>query len=217
MLTKIVLPLLSSGRMPKWLPTVLGGACAGAAVGYLVARDGDRPRATARVGTTVPPITTTARMPRSTPYPSSRRPPPPYPVPTLGGVVLRSLGDQPLGFVYEAVPGRRGSARKSRPSLSSIVDVTSRPQTTFQGERLVVPSGIANHFEIRDIKIGRRSQLASAEALPAAAFSENAETVHLILDLALVGQDVTLVVENITSKPQRFTAVLFGSPRRGLV
>src|SRR5271170_7764600 len=43
MLTKAVLPLLSSGRTPKWLPIVLGGACVGAGVAYLVARDTDRP------------------------------------------------------------------------------------------------------------------------------------------------------------------------------
>jgi len=216
MLTKAVLPLLSSGRTPKWLPIVLGGACVGAGVAYLVARDTDRPGLMPRgEGATAQP---TPSIPRSTPYPSRNNRPSPYPPPTLGGVVLRNRGEIPIGFLYEAVPGKPRSSKKARPSLlASIVDVTSRPPMTFQGERLVVPSGIANYFEIRDIKIARRSQLASAEALPATTFTENAETVHFDMDVAVVGQDITIVVENVSAKPQRFTAALIGSPRHGLV
>jgi len=215
MLTKTVLPLLvgSSGRAPKWLPMVLGGACAGAGLAYVLFRDSDQPRSTPR-GLTAQPVTS---VPRSTPYPPGMRRPSPYPLPTMGVSVVRGRGEMPLGFVYEAVPGKRGGSKKAASNVASnVVDVTSRPQSTFHGERLVVPSGIANFFEIRDIRVGRRSQLASAEALPAAAFSENAETVQLVLEVALVGQDVTLVVENITARPHRFTAALVGAQSHGL-
>jgi hypothetical protein len=150
---------------------------------------------------------------------------------------LRDLREFPLGF-YEVIPGETRLSRDeakaliktykkkllqylvgeiercpSAPGRSSVgcVDVVSRPQIVFRGERLVVPSSIAQFFAIVDIKVGNRSQLANSTALPASTFAENAVGVRLSLDTATVAQDIALVVENVSPDTQTFIAALIGT------
>ena len=99
------------------------------------------------------------------------------------------------------------------PIPGGAIDVVSRPQIVFRGERLVVPSSIASFFALIDIKVGNRSQLANSTALPAQVFQENAVGVRLALDTAVVAQDIALIVENVSASgsAETFIAALIGT------
>jgi len=116
---------------------------------------------------------------------------------------LRDMREFPLGFFQSGIS-----------MIMGAIDVVSRPQIVFRGERLVVPSSIASFFALIDIKVGNRSQLANSTALPAQTFAENAVGVRLALDTAVVAQDIALVVENVdtaTESAVTFIAALIGT------
>ena len=91
------------------------------------------------------------------------------------------------------------------------VEVTSRSPIVFRGKRLIVASRCARHFGIVDIKVGNRGQLLSSEAMPASAFMGSSRSVKLHLDTATVGQDVTIIVVNLSRRARTFEAVVIGS------
>ena len=114
---------------------------------------------------------------------------------------LRDIREYPLGFFQSGIGVCTGA-----------IDVVSRPQIVFRGERLVIPSGLtAASFSLIDVKVGNRSQLANSTAVPAQTFTETAVGVRLALDTATVAMDIALVVENITSDNQTFQAALIGT------
>ena len=114
---------------------------------------------------------------------------------------LRDIREYPLGFFQSGIGVCTGA-----------IDVVSRPQLVFRGERLVIPSGlVASSFSLIDVKVGNRSQLANSTAVPAQTFTETAVGVRLALDTAVVAMDIALVVENITSDNQTFQAALIGT------
>jgi hypothetical protein len=114
---------------------------------------------------------------------------------------LRDIREYPLGFFQSGIGVCTGA-----------IDVISRPQIVFRGERLVIPSGhTASSFSLIDVKVGNRSQLANSTAVPAQTFTETAVGVRLALDTATVAMDIALVVENITSDNQTFQAALIGT------
>jgi len=114
---------------------------------------------------------------------------------------LRDIREYPLGFFQSGIGICTGA-----------IDVVSRPQIVFRGERLVIPSGtVASSFSLIDVKVGNRSQLANSTAVPAQTFTEVAVGVRLALDTATVAMDIALVVENITSDNQTFQAALIGT------
>lgn len=113
---------------------------------------------------------------------------------------LRDIREYPLGFFQSGIGMCVGA-----------VDVISRPQIVFRGERLVVPTGTADLFSLIDVKVGNRSQLANSTALPAQVFAENAVGVRLALDTATVAQDIAITVENISSDNATFMAALIGT------
>lgn len=202
-LTKTVLPMLlgADGKMAKWLPLVAGGALLGAGLGYFFYRDQQRPRSTPR------PLTqhvTTAGVPAPYAIAHAHAHPGPVMMTRVGP------GEFPLGFVYESVPGKKRTAKGKQ--QRNIVDVTSRAQFIFRGEHLIIPSSIAQHFDVVDIKVAGRTQLVGSEALPAATFVENGVvSTRLRMETAVVAQDITLVVENLTPQDRRFSASLIGT------
>ena len=114
---------------------------------------------------------------------------------------LRDMREFPLGFFQSGIGLGVG-----------VVEVISRPQIVFRGERLVIPSiTVAPNFSLVDIKIGNRSQLVNSTALPAQAFTETAIGIRLSLDTATVAQDIALSVQNISGSPQTFQAALIGT------
>jgi len=114
---------------------------------------------------------------------------------------LRDMREFPLGFFQSGIGLGVG-----------VVDVISRPQIVFRGERLVIPSvTVAPNFSLTDVKIGNRSQLVNSTALPAQVFTETAIGIRLMLDTATVAQDIALSVQNISGSPQTFQAALIGT------
>lgn len=105
----------------------------------------------------------------------------------------------PLGFDSET-PVDPGIPRR----------IIARPQVVFKGLRPVVSTDIAGSFIILDIIVGKNSQFAASGGIPARTFEGNAFGVELDLDTAQIGQDVIMVVQNISATPTRFIATLIG-------
>jgi hypothetical protein len=105
----------------------------------------------------------------------------------------------PLGFDSET-PVDPGIPRR----------IITRPQVVFKGLRPVVSPDIAGSFIILDIIVGKNSQFAASGGVPARTFEGSSVGVELDLDTAQVGQDVIMVVQNISATPTRFIATLIG-------
>ena len=84
--------------------------------------------------------------------------------------------------------------------------ITNRPQVAMQGKRLIVPSNVAPHFIINDLKVGKDSQFTASGPVPAVTFQENAVGVALYIDPALIAQDISLNVTNIAEHFERDTS-----------
>lgn len=108
--------------------------------------------------------------------------------------------EYPLGFVSAAPVAAGGT-----------VDIVAQPQVVFRGERLIVPSDIAGGFVINDLKVGKNSQFASSNPIPARTFDEQGVGVRLVLDTAQISQQIVLTVTNIGGAPTTFRATLIGS------
>lgn len=88
--------------------------------------------------------------------------------------------------------------------------IVNDPQIIFKGQRLVVPSDFAGSFLIQDIVVGKTSQLAATGAVPARMYQETAFGTEFDLDTAQISQKITLIVENTSLAPTRFTAGMLG-------
>lgn len=96
-------------------------------------------------------------------------------------------------------------------NANSTATFQAQPQLVFRGSRLIIPSTLANNFVVNDIRVGKDSQAVSANAIPAAAFSELGVGVALGLDTATPGILITLLVSNTTGGNQTFSAALIGT------
>lgn len=95
---------------------------------------------------------------------------------------------------------------------SAATDVSTRPQVVFRPERLFIPSDIAFDIVVVDVKIGQRSQLVAAGALPGAIFSEVSVDVFTHWDTAEVGNEIVITVQNInTALARTFRACMLGA------
>jgi len=90
--------------------------------------------------------------------------------------------------------------------------LTQSVQLAFHPEYLLIPSTIAEFFQIRDIKIGPYSQFIAASEVPASAFSENAPINRLKMDPCPISGKITIDVRNTDDRSHVFTAVIVGSP-----
>jgi hypothetical protein len=88
--------------------------------------------------------------------------------------------------------------------------IITSPQVVFRGERLIVPSDIAGQFQIDDIRVGNKSQLVSANSLPARTFDEQGVGVRLQMDTAQISQQIVLSVTNFGGADSVFRASLIG-------
>ena len=136
-----------------------------------------------------------AAAPPPAAYPASSGPAPQAPCP-------------PPGADGHSVQGGMGAA----PAWPAIPQPPAdRSPIVFRGKRLIVAPRCARHFGIVDIKVGNRGQLLSSEAMPASAFMGSSRSVKLHLDTATVGQDVTIIVVNLSRRARTFEAVVIGS------
>jgi hypothetical protein len=116
---------------------------------------------------------------------------------------LSHLGDREyvLGF------GRTAIEAGMSANISAI------PQIIFRPERLIIPSNIAIHFQVSDIKIGKNSQLSLAtttSSVPAVIFAETSSCIKLRMDTCLIDMNATLSVTNVDTRRREFTAALIG-------
>ena len=88
---------------------------------------------------------------------------------------------------------------------------SSQPQRIFRGERLTVPSALANNFAINDLKVGTDSMNVGAGPIPAAVFSELGMLVALEIETASPGILILLSISNLTGAPQGFFSGLLGT------
>ena len=191
---------LREGKTPEWAKWALGAAVLGAVAGFAL---GGRDEAPELSDFPTPP------------FPSSPFPPPePFtrsadvrPSPIRREVegapferIFKKICEYPLGFFQSGIG-----------PLTGAVDVISRPQVPFDGDRLIIPESYAPYFAIVDIKVGNRSQLANSTAIPAMSFVPTARSIRFALDRAVVAQDIAIVVENVTEEAQTFMATLIGT------
>jgi hypothetical protein len=105
----------------------------------------------------------------------------------------------PLGIFFAGV------------AKATLQAITTKPQVTFRGVRLVIPAAVGANFTLNDIKVGQRSQFVSATQLPSAMFAETAVGVAMVLDTCTVGQDITVTVTNTdAANPHDFSAAIIG-------
>lgn len=118
--------------------------------------------------------------------------------PSVVPLASRGARGFPIGFGPTSVTG------------GATVTFTAQPQLIFRPSRLIVPAIIAGSFSVADLKIGKNSQLVSANPIPAVAFAENAVDAGLRLDTCNVGQLIALQVTNNAVGAVTFSAALLG-------
>lgn len=96
-------------------------------------------------------------------------------------------------------------------AASATADTTSNPQVVFRPERLFIPSDVAFDFVITDVRIGNRSQLVAAGALPGAMFSEVSVDVFTHWDTAEVGNQIVLSATNLIAAARTLRASMLGA------
>ncbi len=95
---------------------------------------------------------------------------------------------------------------------AQVVNIETKPQVLFRGERLAIPNSLVLNFQLTDIKVGKDSQLAAPGNLPAECFSNVSIGVRMQLDTAEPGITLTLSVQNTdTVNPHTFSSVLYGT------
>jgi len=111
------------------------------------------------------------------------------------------------------LPGDLFTGQDSESSAAPPVVIISRPQLRngFRGDRLVIPSDVAPHFGVIDIRVGNVSQLANSTVVPAAVFVETGVGMRLLLDEASAAMDVALVVANQSDETRPFRGTLIGT------
>jgi hypothetical protein len=75
----------------------------------------------------------------------------------------------------------------------------------------VIPSDIGGSFVVDDLQVGKNSQFANDQPVPARVFDERAVGVRLRADTAQVSQNVVLRVTNVSGAPLRFRACVIGT------
>jgi hypothetical protein len=114
----------------------------------------------------------------------------------------------PRGFLWRRQAlGCNGSAVVA-PTAS--VTITSFPQSDFKAKRLIVSSDIAFDFDIQETKVGQQSQLVSAGAMPASAFSEVAVSAYVDWDTANLGNQISIIVTNVGAVNRSWRAAIIG-------
>lgn len=126
-----------------------------------------------------------------------------------GGKSRMAVGARPLTRARRMAIGFGPSALAAS---SAATDISTLPQVVFRPERLFIPSDIAFDIVVVDVKIGNRSQLVAAGALPGAIFSEVSVDVFTHWDTAEVGNQIVLTVQNInTALARTFRGAMIGA------
>lgn len=131
------------------------------------------------------------------------------------------------GPSVRTIPAAGGGARalvERKPQMSSVDPIginsdgpipagetrtiTVRPQELFRPIRYHVAEAVAQNFLINSITIGKSNQFGTSGALPASTFS--VEDLKFAWRTCQPGQDITVVVQNITASPHMFASTMWG-------
>jgi hypothetical protein len=151
----------------------------------------------------------------------------------ISHLVVKTLDDGPIEKSRTFLP--MSTDVTIEPGQSA--QITARPQLPFRGDRLAVWSVVAADFVIEDLHAGRRALSAQAGSVPADAFATRLDLLPMLdqqLDkdgfvqikvshkaeecfgqplafpLVRPGQDVIMVVTNVSTTPRRFVAAILG-------
>ena len=84
------------------------------------------------------------------------------------------------------------------------------PVQPFRATQLRLDPVAAPNFQITDIKVGRKSQLLGAGAIPATAFSALNPDCRVSFDTAQTSEPLVITVINVSGAAARLTGVLLG-------
>ena len=84
------------------------------------------------------------------------------------------------------------------------------PVQPFRATQLRLDPVAAPNFQITDIKVGRKSQLLGAGAIPATAFSALNPDCRVSFDTAQTSEPLVITVVNVSGAAARLTGVLLG-------
>jgi len=121
----------------------------------------------------------------------------------IGRRVIRDIREYPLGFYCESVgPGVQAK-------------VVSVPQRVLRPERIVVPARVARAFRLIGICIDGVMQPTSVGVdlrISALDLRGSPSVIRMPMDTALAGNDIEMLVENITLEASPFQACLVCAP-----
>jgi hypothetical protein len=78
-------------------------------------------------------------------------------------------------------------------------DLIAQPQAVFQPEKLVLDDVSADHFQVKDVKVGKNSQFLSSAPIPGALFKA-ATSPQMQMDTVQVSMFVTVTLTNTSGQ-----------------
>lgn len=127
-----------------------------------------------------------------------------------------------------ATPGPQGAAVIDRPAttrydralpvrqnaiaVGATASIPVTPQVLFTPDRFIIPSNIAQNFDVQDINIATISMLVGNQGagLPGRFFQENVDTIKLKWPTLTPGMQVIVSVQNVGGAVIDFKAAFFG-------
>lgn len=121
--------------------------------------------------------------------------------PAMIETVMSAWRTYPLPFFLADVP--MGGA---------ATEVSANPQIPFRSEELRIDEATAADFDITDVTVGNKTQMAQKGPMAAAIFLPNSVGTRLACDVASPGINVVLTVSNTDAMANHdFRAVFFGT------
>lgn len=136
-------------------------------------------------------------------------------VPNLGPWGMQQLfPNAQASLVRESARGKflmYGFDSATTIAAAATATLSTAPQKRHIPTRLTISQNLMDSFALSDIRIGVEPVLATVGNLSMAVFAQNATAPDFRAVLAEVGNDISLVVTNITAAtPTRFIATMYG-------
>ena len=112
--------------------------------------------------------------------------------------------ERPLGFPVSEIKG-------GTPDSPSGALAVTQPQLVYEGRRLFVIPSAPYTCIVQDLKVGKDSQLATTEPIPAEMFAPSTFGSDMNMDTAAVSMIVSLFLGNTGKTPISATAGIMGT------
>jgi hypothetical protein len=96
----------------------------------------------------------------------------------------------------------------------SSANISVQPQLPFHGERLIIPSSLADNFAVSSIKCGHNEQMVISSPVPAMLFSEQNPQIGmrgLALDVVHTSMLLTIQIVNTSNNIRNFSCSFVGT------